>query len=76
MAHIIFSKLRVRNNVKRIIFASSNHAVGFYRLPNEIDNNVLPRPDTLYGVTKVFGEALGRFYADKYKLSVACLRIR
>lgn len=70
----IFETAR-RNNVKRIVFASSNHTVGFYRLPNEIDNNVLPRPDTLYGVTKVFGEALGRFYVDKYNLSVACIRI-
>ena len=40
-----------------------------------IDNTVLPRPDTRYGVSKVFGEALGRLYADKYGLSVACLRI-
>ena len=36
---------------------------------------VVPRPDTRYGVSKVFGEALGRLYADKYGLSVACLRI-
>jgi len=40
-----------------------------------IDDNVVPRPDTRYGVSKVFGEAVGRLYADKYGLSVACLRI-
>ena len=64
-----------RAGVKRVIFASSNHAVGFYRRERFIDNTVQPRPDTRYGVSKVFGEALGRLYADKYGLSVACLRI-
>jgi len=64
-----------RSGVKRLIFASSNHAVGFHRRERFIDNTVLPRPDTRYGVSKVFGEALGRLYADKYGISVACLRI-
>jgi uronate dehydrogenase len=64
-----------RQGVKRVIFASSNHAVGFHRRERFIDNTVVPRPDTRYGVSKVFGEALGRLYADKYGLSVACLRI-
>ena len=48
---------------------------GFHRRERFIDTNVVPRPDTRYGVSKVFGEALGRLYADKYGLSVACLRI-
>jgi uronate dehydrogenase len=64
-----------RHGIKRIVFASSNHAIGFHRRERFIDNTVLPRPDTRYGVSKVFGEALGRLYADKYGLSVACLRI-
>ncbi len=64
-----------RNGVKRVVFASSNHAVGFHRRERFIDTAVLPRPDTRYGVSKVFGEALGRLYADKYGLSVACMRI-
>ena len=64
-----------RSGVKRIVFASSNHAIGFHRRERFIDNTVLPRPDTRYGVSKVFGEALGRLYADKYGMSVACLRI-
>ena len=64
-----------RQGVKRVIFASSNHAVGFHRRERFIDNTVAPRPDTRYGVSKVFGEAAGRLYADKYGLSVACLRI-
>lgn len=64
-----------RQDVKRVIFASSNHAVGFHRRERFIDNTVVPRPDSRYGVSKVFGEAIGRLYADKYGLSVACLRI-
>ncbi len=64
-----------RSGVKRIVFASSNHAIGFHRRERFIDDKVLPRPDTRYGVSKVFGEALGRLYADKYGLSVACMRI-
>ena len=64
-----------RQNVSRIIFASSNHAVGYHRREKFLDNTVEPRPDSLYGVSKVFGEALGRMYADKYGMSVACLRI-
>ena len=64
-----------RQGVKRMIFASSNHTVGFHRRERFIDNTVVPRPDSRYGVSKVFGEAVGRLYADKYGLSVACLRI-
>jgi uronate dehydrogenase len=64
-----------RQGVKRVIFASSNHAIGFHRRERFIDNTVVPRPDTRYGVSKVFGEAVGRLYADKHGLSVACLRI-
>jgi len=64
-----------RQHVKRVVFASSNHAVGFHRRERFIDTSVVPRPDTRYGVSKVFGEAVGRLYADKYGLSVACLRI-
>jgi uronate dehydrogenase len=64
-----------RQGVRRVIFASSNHAIGYHRRETFIDTEVQPRPDSLYGVTKVFGEALGRMYADKFGLQVACLRI-
>lgn len=64
-----------RQGVRRVVFASSNHAVGYHRRERFIDNSVQPRPDSRYGVSKVFGEALGRMYADKYGMSVACLRI-
>jgi uronate dehydrogenase len=64
-----------RAGVKRVVFASSNHVVGFYRRERTVGIDVPPRPDSYYGVSKVFGEALGRLYADKYAMSVACLRI-
>lgn len=73
-AYHIFEAAR-KAKVPRVIFASSNHAVGFYRKEQLLDENVFPRPDSLYGVSKVFGEALGRLYADKHGISVACLRI-
>jgi uronate dehydrogenase len=64
-----------RENVKRIVFASSNHAVGYYRRADTIDHTIVPRPDGRYGLSKVFGESLGRLYADKYGLQVFCIRI-
>ena len=64
-----------RNGVKRIIFATSNHAVGYYRRDQTIDHRVYPRPDSRYGVSKVFGEALGSLYADKYGLEIFNIRI-
>ena len=64
-----------RNKVKRVLFATSNHAVGFYRRDETIDHRVYPRPDSRYGVSKVFGEALGSLYADKYGLEIFNMRL-
>jgi uronate dehydrogenase len=64
-----------RKGVKRVVFASSNHAVGFYPRHHRIGADVTVRPDSRYGVSKAFGEALGSLYADKYGLGVLCLRI-
>jgi uronate dehydrogenase len=65
-----------RAGVRRVVFASSNHAVGFTPTQqNELAADLRPRPDTLYGVSKAFGESLGRYYADRYGFEVACLRI-
>lgn len=64
-----------RNGVKRILFATSNHAVGFYKRTRKIDHRVYIRPDGRYGVSKVFGEALGSLYADKYGMQVFLMRI-
>jgi uronate dehydrogenase len=61
--------------VRRVLHASSNHAVGFHPGGTELTVDVRPRPDSLYGVTKVFGEALGSYYADRYGMDVAAVRI-
>jgi uronate dehydrogenase len=64
-----------RAGVKRVVFASSNHAVGFYPRSRRVGVDVTVRPDSRYGVSKAFGEALGALYADKHGLRVTCLRI-
>jgi uronate dehydrogenase len=64
-----------RNGVKRILFATSNHAVGFYPRSQTIDHCVYIKPDGRYGVSKVFGEAMGSLYADKYGMQVFNVRI-
>src|SRR6185312_6238141 len=64
-----------RAGVKRVVFASSNHAVGFYPRAKKIGVDVTVKPDSRYGVSKAFGEALGSFYAEKHGMSVTCLRI-
>jgi uronate dehydrogenase len=64
-----------RAGVRRVVFASSNHAVGFYPRNRRIGTDVTVRPDSRYGVSKAFGEALGALYADKHGLRVTCLRI-
>ncbi len=63
------------HGVRRIVYASSNHVVGYYRVQQRVGVDEPVRPDSRYGVSKVFGEALGRLYADKHGMSVACLRI-
>jgi uronate dehydrogenase len=64
-----------RGGASRIVFASSNHATGFYPVQQRLTGRDSPRPDTLYGVTKAYGEALGSLYADKFGLDVICIRI-
>lgn len=61
--------------VARVIFASSNHAIGFYKRETRIDATDPVRPDSLYGVSKCFGEAVGRYYWDKYGIETAAVRI-
>lgn len=64
-----------RRGAMRVVYASSNHATGFYRESERIGPDAPVRPDTFYGVSKVSGEALARMYVDKFGLQVACLRI-
>lgn len=64
-----------RAGVKRIVMATSNHAVGFYPRAQTIDHQVVPRPDSRYGVSKAFSEALASLYADKHGIGFLCTRI-
>jgi uronate dehydrogenase len=64
-----------RQEVERVVFASSNHAVGFYPRTRRIGVDAPVRPDSRYGVSKAFGEAIGALYAYKHGLRVTCLRI-
>ena len=64
-----------RNGVKRFLVATSNHAVGFYRCDQTIDHRVYIKPDSRYGVSKVFNEALASLYADRYGMQMFCMRI-
>ncbi|HEY7293439.1 MAG TPA: NAD(P)-dependent oxidoreductase [Dehalococcoidia bacterium] len=75
-----------RNGVRQIVFASSNHAVGMYEVEGApdiyrrgsglmVDERAPLRPDSLYGVSKAYGEALGRYFSEQHGLCVYCLRI-
>jgi uronate dehydrogenase len=64
-----------RNGVKRIVYASSVHAIGYYERNQTIDAKVPTRPDSLYGVSKTFGENLASMYFDKFGIETVCLRI-
>jgi uronate dehydrogenase len=70
----VFESAR-RCGVRRVVFASSHHVVGYYRREHRLGADVSARPDSRYAASKVFGEALGRLYADKHGLSVICQRI-
>ena len=63
--------------VGKIVFASTNHVMGMYDRDRQwpVYAGQPVRPDSLYGVSKAFGEALGRYYADEHGVSVVCLRI-
>ncbi len=64
-----------RNGGPRIIFASSNHAIGFHPRSEKLDASSPQRPDSLYGVSKCFGENLGSYYWDKFRVENVAVRI-
>lgn len=63
------------NGVGRVIYASSNHAVGFTPRAERVPAETRPRPDTFYGFGKAAAEALCSLYHDRHGIRVACLRI-
>ncbi|CAM4371816.1 NAD-dependent epimerase/dehydratase family protein [Paenibacillus tarimensis] len=73
-AYHIYEAAR-KNGVKRVIFASSNHATGFYEVDEQIGATDPYRPDSFYGLSKCYIELLGRLYSDKYGVSSLNMRI-
>jgi uronate dehydrogenase len=64
-----------RHGVKRVVFASSNHVIGFYKQGETLDADTVPRPDGYYGISKAFGEQMASFYFDRYGIETVSLRI-
>jgi uronate dehydrogenase len=64
-----------KHGAKRVVYASSVHAVGYHEMEANIDANAPVRPDSLYGVSKTFVESLSRLYWDKFGIETVCLRI-
>jgi uronate dehydrogenase len=64
-----------RHGVRRVVFASSNHVVGFHPQSEHLDADCARRPDGYYGLSKSFGEDVSRFYFDRYGIESVCLRI-
>lgn len=59
----------------RIVFASSNHVIGYYPRTQRLDTQVPHRPDSLYGLSKCFGEDLASLYFDKFGVETLSVRI-
>ena len=64
-----------KQGVKRVIFASSNHVMGFWRQDQVVDADTPPRPDGLYGLSKAFGEDVARLYWDRFGVETLVVRI-
>lgn len=64
-----------RHGVKRVIFASSNHVIGFYKQDEMIDGRSPRRPDSYYGLSKSYGEDMASFYFDRYGIETVSIRI-
>lgn len=79
-------EVAVEVGIEKVAFISSSHTIGFYeegRKPDiyrkyssyDLDGTELSRPTNFYGVSKVAGETLARYYHDEHGLSVVCVRV-
>ena len=59
----------------RVVYASSNHVIGYYERDRQLSTEDPLRPDSIYGVTKAAGELIARFYFDRYGVESASIRI-
>ncbi|MBF8161829.1 NAD-dependent epimerase/dehydratase family protein [Ectopseudomonas hydrolytica] len=64
-----------RHGVKRVVFASSNHVIGFYKQDERLDAHSPRRPDGYYGLSKSYGEDMASFYFDRYGIETVSIRI-
>ncbi|MCZ2498619.1 NAD-dependent epimerase/dehydratase family protein [Xylophilus sp. Kf1] len=64
-----------RHGVRRVVFASSNHVMGFHRQTAHLDLAAKRRPDGYYGLSKSFGEDVAQFYFDRYGIETVSIRI-
>ncbi len=64
-----------RNKVRRVVYASSIHAVGMHKKTDFIGTDAPHRPDTYYGLAKCFAEDLASLYWDKRQVESVCMRI-
>ena len=72
--HNLYEAAR-RQGVRRIVFASSNHVTGCYPQAQRLTPQDPPRPDSNYGLSKLFGEGIASLYWDRYGIETVCLRI-
>ena len=72
--HQVYEGAR-RNKVRRIVFASSNHAFGMHSVDARLELDAPFRPDGFYGLSKAWGELMARMYWDKHGIEGISLRI-
>jgi len=83
--HATIAEAAVDAGVESLVWASSNHAVGMHEVTNApdiyypesdvLEESALPRPDSMYGIEKVYGEGLGRLAAEAHGVRFYALRI-
>jgi uronate dehydrogenase len=61
--------------IRRVVFASTNHTMGLYKSTDLVDASMPTRPDGYYGLSKVFGEQISRYYWDRFGVETVCIRI-
>jgi len=71
--YYIYEAMRI-NCVKRMVYGSSNHATGYYKVGDEVTGDSPYRPDSYYGLSKVVAETMGSLYSDK--CGISCINIR
>ncbi len=64
-----------RRERARVVFASSNHAIGFHERTEPLNSDCDHRPDSFYGLSKAYGELMARLYWDKHGVETVSLRI-